>query len=494
MIVVLVEAGFVKQADQVDVGAVVELPRPHLAHGQRHHAAARNVVLRVAPGSLPRLISAPRRPSSPDARPDRQRSVSAAGHLLQRPDPAQIGQRRSRAPPAAWPAAAPRQGPARRHRAARQNRPAPPPGRPSAPGSQPASFSRRASEIGAAPAAPSTSGQTARTGRERARASARARGRRGGAAGDADENPCASDTARQGLVNAARKWNSALGPKGRKPRPMSKSLKRVAAPCRSRGRQPPVEIGQANTAQMAADLSAAPSTRSPSRSSSAAKAARRSCSSPPAATRWTRPAAAWRASRWQGRRGADPRADRFRHRRGRAPGPPDRAARLLRPAADGFRNGLGRRGHAAPCLCHRSPTCADLLRGRFHRAQVLISPLPQTARARPGSGRRHNVKNFTSLLQTAGQYRPCDVKGIHIQRQEWPRNEKGHRMNPPHQRFPRVTTGSGWLSRAEAWLDERARAPGSPPWCWLHLFWPVGLALLAYMIWSKNDVHAKAAA
>ena len=45
----------------------------------------------------------------------------------------------------------------------------------------------------------------------------------------------------------------------------------------------------------------------------------------------------------------------------------------------------------------------------------------------------------------------------------------------------------GWFSRAEAWLDNR----GKPAWIAAMVlgfifFWPVGLALLAYMIWSKR--------
>jgi hypothetical protein len=46
---------------------------------------------------------------------------------------------------------------------------------------------------------------------------------------------------------------------------------------------------------------------------------------------------------------------------------------------------------------------------------------------------------------------------------------------------------AGWLSRAEAWLDRKGKA------AWIVamilgfvFFWPVGLALLAYMIWSKR--------
>ena len=45
----------------------------------------------------------------------------------------------------------------------------------------------------------------------------------------------------------------------------------------------------------------------------------------------------------------------------------------------------------------------------------------------------------------------------------------------------------GWLSRAENWLDERGR----PAWIIAMVVafiiaWPVGLAILAYMIWSKR--------
>ena len=44
-----------------------------------------------------------------------------------------------------------------------------------------------------------------------------------------------------------------------------------------------------------------------------------------------------------------------------------------------------------------------------------------------------------------------------------------------------------WLGRAETWLDDRGKG------AWIAamvlgfiLFWPIGLALLAYMIWSKR--------
>ncbi len=53
---------------------------------------------------------------------------------------------------------------------------------------------------------------------------------------------------------------------------------------------------------------------------------------------------------------------------------------------------------------------------------------------------------------------------------------------------PNHATGfTGWLSRAEAWLDDKGKG------AWIAamvlafiLFWPLGLALLAYMIWSKK--------
>jgi predicted CopG family antitoxin len=50
-----------------------------------------------------------------------------------------------------------------------------------------------------------------------------------------------------------------------------------------------------------------------------------------------------------------------------------------------------------------------------------------------------------------------------------------------------MTTISTWPAQAETWLDERGKG------AWIAamvvgfiLFWPIGLALLAYMIWSKR--------
>jgi hypothetical protein len=56
--------------------------------------------------------------------------------------------------------------------------------------------------------------------------------------------------------------------------------------------------------------------------------------------------------------------------------------------------------------------------------------------------------------------------------------------------IPHATAGSGprgWFSKTESWLDARGRG------AWIALmvlgfifFWPFGMALLAYMIWSKR--------
>lgn len=53
-------------------------------------------------------------------------------------------------------------------------------------------------------------------------------------------------------------------------------------------------------------------------------------------------------------------------------------------------------------------------------------------------------------------------------------------LRPPHD-------GASWFQRSEAWLDEKGKG------AWIAamvlgfiFFWPVGLALLAYMIWSKR--------
>lgn len=50
-----------------------------------------------------------------------------------------------------------------------------------------------------------------------------------------------------------------------------------------------------------------------------------------------------------------------------------------------------------------------------------------------------------------------------------------------------VPARPGWLYQAEAWLDARGKG------AWIALmvlglifFWPIGLAILAYMIWSKK--------
>ncbi|SIN96413.1 DUF2852 domain-containing protein [Vannielia litorea] len=58
-----------------------------------------------------------------------------------------------------------------------------------------------------------------------------------------------------------------------------------------------------------------------------------------------------------------------------------------------------------------------------------------------------------------------------------------------------VTHQPGWFARAEGWLDERGKG------AWIAamvlgfiFFWPLGLALLAYMIWSKRMFSGRCAA
>ena len=52
---------------------------------------------------------------------------------------------------------------------------------------------------------------------------------------------------------------------------------------------------------------------------------------------------------------------------------------------------------------------------------------------------------------------------------------------------PTAAPQPGWFSRAEAWLDSKGKGAwiGAMVLSFI-LFWPVGLALLFYMIWSKR--------
>ena len=55
-------------------------------------------------------------------------------------------------------------------------------------------------------------------------------------------------------------------------------------------------------------------------------------------------------------------------------------------------------------------------------------------------------------------------------------------ITPPAQSGP-----MGWFARAEAWLDERGKGAWIAAMVLGFIFvWPVGLFLLAYMIWSKR--------
>lgn len=59
---------------------------------------------------------------------------------------------------------------------------------------------------------------------------------------------------------------------------------------------------------------------------------------------------------------------------------------------------------------------------------------------------------------------------------------------------PAITDAPGWFRRAEAWLDARGKG------AWIAtmivafiFFWPVGLALLAYLIWSNRMFNGNCA-
>ncbi|KAA9008738.1 DUF2852 domain-containing protein [Histidinibacterium aquaticum] len=56
-----------------------------------------------------------------------------------------------------------------------------------------------------------------------------------------------------------------------------------------------------------------------------------------------------------------------------------------------------------------------------------------------------------------------------------------------HYPAPRQQGVAGWFARAEAWLDDRGKGAWIVATVLGFIFaWPVGLALLAYMIWSKR--------
>ena len=53
--------------------------------------------------------------------------------------------------------------------------------------------------------------------------------------------------------------------------------------------------------------------------------------------------------------------------------------------------------------------------------------------------------------------------------------------------YARTVRSGNWFQRSEAWLDERGKGAWIAAMVAGFIFiWPVGLALLAYMIWSKR--------
>ncbi|QUJ77511.1 DUF2852 domain-containing protein [Sulfitobacter albidus] len=65
-------------------------------------------------------------------------------------------------------------------------------------------------------------------------------------------------------------------------------------------------------------------------------------------------------------------------------------------------------------------------------------------------------------------------------------------MATTYDSYPTTTDTRGWFRKSEDWLDARGKG------AWIAamvlgfiFFWPVGLALLAYMIWSKRMFSSK---
>lgn len=64
-------------------------------------------------------------------------------------------------------------------------------------------------------------------------------------------------------------------------------------------------------------------------------------------------------------------------------------------------------------------------------------------------------------------------------------------MYSTHSTLPR-TGLTAWPARAEAWLDDRGKGAWIAAMILSFIFiWPLGLALLAYMIWSKRMFTGK---
>ena len=92
MIVIGVETGFVKQANQVDIAGIVQLIRPLLAHRQGDHASGG---LRIILGHCGQFATGDfggHKAADADINGPVRQIGDRAGHGFQRPDTAQIGQ------------------------------------------------------------------------------------------------------------------------------------------------------------------------------------------------------------------------------------------------------------------------------------------------------------------------------------------------------------------------------------------------------------------
>ena len=92
-------AGFVEQANQVDVGGIVQLARAHLAHRKDHHATGGRGIVGAGTGQSAAADFSGNEVLQAEVHRTVRKVSQRTGHLLQRPDATQIAQRRQQRQP-----------------------------------------------------------------------------------------------------------------------------------------------------------------------------------------------------------------------------------------------------------------------------------------------------------------------------------------------------------------------------------------------------------
>ena len=92
MEIIGLETALVEDADEIDVGGIVQLPRAHLAHGKDDHARAIGQIVHCHTGQLA-AFDLGGKPHAKCCATCRIGVIGQrAGHFLQRPNPTKIGQ------------------------------------------------------------------------------------------------------------------------------------------------------------------------------------------------------------------------------------------------------------------------------------------------------------------------------------------------------------------------------------------------------------------